>query len=120
MQAFKKHQLHDPLSDPGTADLTADVDFSFLREIMQQKMVTLGPVDQGEFLERLGIKTRLDMLLKHAKEEQKEQLVSGYHMIVDKDKMGSRFKCFAAFPLVLKEYLEKYPVAGFVDDPPSD
>lgn len=29
-KAFKSHKLHDPLIDPGTADLTADVDFSYL------------------------------------------------------------------------------------------
>lgn len=34
MQAFKNHNLHDPLVDPGTADLTADVDFSYLKNMV--------------------------------------------------------------------------------------
>lgn len=32
-RAFKKHELHDPLTDPGSADLTADVDFSSLKKV---------------------------------------------------------------------------------------
>lgn len=32
-RAFKKHKLHDPLKEPGTADLTADVDFSAIKKV---------------------------------------------------------------------------------------
>lgn len=32
-QGFKNHQLHDVLCDPGSADLTADVDFSFFSQL---------------------------------------------------------------------------------------
>lgn len=32
-QGFKNHKLHDVLCDPGTADMTADVDFSFFRHL---------------------------------------------------------------------------------------
>lgn len=115
-QAFKDHKLHDPLVDPGLADLTADVNFSFIKEIMENKLITFGPVDQSDFLLRMKIKTRLEMLLKHVKDEkQGEILQSGYNMIVDKDQMGSRYKFFSAFPAVLKERFEQYPVLGFHD-----
>lgn len=30
-RGFKKHKLHDPLVEPGSADLTADVDFNLLK-----------------------------------------------------------------------------------------
>ena len=33
LQGFKQHQLHDVLTDPGAADLTADVDFNYFRKI---------------------------------------------------------------------------------------
>lgn len=36
-QAFRRHALHDPLSEPGTADLTADVDFSYLKKMVHGK-----------------------------------------------------------------------------------
>lgn len=32
-RAFKQHKLHDPLVKPGSADLTADVDFNLLRYV---------------------------------------------------------------------------------------
>lgn len=35
-QAFKRHQLADPLAKPGQADLTANVDFTFLAEGLAQ------------------------------------------------------------------------------------
>lgn len=35
-RAFKQHKLHDPLKEPGTADLTADVDFAALKHVITQ------------------------------------------------------------------------------------
>jgi len=37
LQAFRKHQLFDPLCEPGTADLTADVDFKYLTHCVADK-----------------------------------------------------------------------------------
>lgn len=31
LQGFKDHKLYDPLEMPGSADLTADVDFAYLK-----------------------------------------------------------------------------------------
>ena len=36
-QAFRDHKLHDPLCEPGTADLTADVDFSYLKSLVSDQ-----------------------------------------------------------------------------------
>ena len=36
-QAFKKHKLHEVLEDPGNADVTANVDFSYLRNATRGK-----------------------------------------------------------------------------------
>lgn len=44
---------------PGTADLTADVDFSYLRRMAQDRVGSLGPVPQQEFLRNMGIDVRL-------------------------------------------------------------
>lgn len=32
-RAYRKHKQHDPLMEPGTADLTADVDFGMLKNV---------------------------------------------------------------------------------------
>lgn len=62
-QAFKNHKQHDPLSEPGTADLTADVDFDFLKDQVKEKLITFGPVTQSSFLINMGIETRLHVSL---------------------------------------------------------
>lgn len=61
VQAFKSHQLHDVLASPGSADLTADVDFSYLRRMAGGGVTCLGPVTQRTFLKNMGIDTRLQV-----------------------------------------------------------
>lgn len=116
LQAFKNHKLHDPLVEPGTADLTADVNFAHIKSIAEQneRVITLGPVEQSEFLSRMGGETRLTNLIeKSTSSEDASSLKSGYEMLTDPTKMGSRFKFFAIFPKVLESHLIKYPVSGF-------
>lgn len=115
-RAFKEHKLHDPLVNPGTADLTADVNFSDVKSILElnNRLITFGPVEQGSFLQRMGAYDRLEVLLKNCDESQQESLKSGLDMLIHNDKMGSRFKFLSIFPYVLKDHLEKFAVHGFV------
>lgn len=117
-RAFKNHKQEDPLHKPGTADLTADVDFSMFKKIATKdnRTIVFGPVEQRQFLLQLGIDVRLNMLEKKITDTAKQELLSGYHMIVDEDKMGKCFKMLAIYPFVLKEHLTMWPVTGFVDD----
>lgn len=62
-KGFCGHQLHDVLIAPGTADLTADVDFSYLRRMAQGKVASLGPVEQRTFLKNMGIDVRLKVMV---------------------------------------------------------
>lgn len=115
-QAFKNHQLYDPLENPGTADLTADVDYSQIQAIAKQndRVITFGPIEQRTFLDRMGGEVRLKKLIENAKtNEDIELLKSGYNMLTDPSKMGQRFKFFAVFPKTLENHLEKFPVGGF-------
>lgn len=114
-RAFQKHKLHDPLLNPGSADLTADVDFSLIQKIAlkDNKVISFGPISQRTFLKNLGIDLRLEMILKNSTDVQKEHILSGYHMIMDADKMGERFKVLSLFPYVLSKYMDKWKVDGF-------
>jgi SAM-dependent MidA family methyltransferase len=59
LQAVGKHQYADPLLTPGLVDLTAHVDFQALAEAAESMGArAYGPIDQGEFLRRLGIESR--------------------------------------------------------------
>jgi SAM-dependent MidA family methyltransferase len=67
LQAVSKHNYADPLGSPGLVDLTAHVDFQALAEAAESMgAVAHGPVEQGEFLRRLGIETRAVALKKSA------------------------------------------------------
>ncbi|XP_067681728.1 protein arginine methyltransferase NDUFAF7, mitochondrial-like [Haliotis asinina] len=109
-RAFKNHQLHDVLVDPGTADLTADVDFTYLRNMTEATVSTYGPLTQQEFLHNMGIGVRLQVLLQKADQEAWKDLISGYDMLTNPKKMGERFKFLALMNPRQKDYIP----AGFV------
>ena len=59
LQAVGRHAYADPLTSPGELDLTAHVDFQALaRAVEAMGAQGFGPLEQGEFLRRLGIETR--------------------------------------------------------------
>lgn len=98
LRGFCGHKLHDVLIAPGTADLTADVDFSYLRRMAQGKVASLGPVKQQMFLKNMGIDVRLKVLLDKSDEQSREQLLQQYDMLMNPKKMGERFNFFALLP----------------------
>ncbi|XP_067943499.1 protein arginine methyltransferase NDUFAF7, mitochondrial-like [Watersipora subatra] len=96
-RSFKSHKINNPLQDPGEADLTADVDFAFLRHCLRPlNVVTNGPISQQVFLHNMGIRVRLRALLSQAKTEtQTKDILSSYRMLCSPDEMGDRFKFFS-------------------------
>ncbi|XP_025005067.2 protein arginine methyltransferase NDUFAF7, mitochondrial isoform X2 [Gallus gallus] len=98
-RGFRNHKLHDVLKAPGTADLTADVDFSYLRKMAEGRTATLGPIKQREFLKNMGIDLRLQVLLQHSRDSAThEQLLHSFDMLMNPKKMGDCFHFFALLP----------------------
>lgn len=67
LRGIRSHQLVSPFSSPGEVDLSADVDFMALVEAAlgaSENIEVHGPVEQGVFLEQLGIKQRSEMLIR--------------------------------------------------------
>src|SRR5438046_9734054 len=63
-QAIARHSFADPLKNPGQNDLTAHVDFEALAQSADDVAARVhGPIEQGEFLKRLGIETRAATLV---------------------------------------------------------
>jgi NADH dehydrogenase [ubiquinone] 1 alpha subcomplex assembly factor 7 len=58
-RAFYKHKLHDPLVEPGKADLTSDVDFSFIKKLLGNRAMICGPATQRDYFSKIGIEHRL-------------------------------------------------------------
>lgn len=99
LQAVKAHLYHPILSEPGDADITAHVDFQSLMEIARGEGVAVhGLIGQGHFLERMGASLRLEILLRSAVGEQRNQLITGLQRLMSPQAMGELFKVMAILP----------------------
>jgi SAM-dependent MidA family methyltransferase len=97
-QAIAGHSFADPLKNPGQADVTAHVDFDALAHAAEDMGARVhGPVQQGEFLQRLGIETRALTLMSKASHEVSEDIANALKRLVGggRDGMGSLFKVLA-------------------------
>jgi NADH dehydrogenase [ubiquinone] 1 alpha subcomplex assembly factor 7 len=96
LQAVRGHRFAATLGDPGSADLSAHVDFADLkRQASALGLKPYGPMPQGEFLLKLGLGERHDRLLQRATPAQAEAIASGASRLVDPKQMGILFKALA-------------------------
>jgi NADH dehydrogenase [ubiquinone] 1 alpha subcomplex assembly factor 7 len=96
LQALRHHRRHDPLDAPGSADLTAHVDFATLaRAARETGAAVYGPVEQGTFLARLGIRERAERLQAMAGGEKARAVRLALGRLIDPSEMGTLFKAMA-------------------------
>ncbi|KAK4684003.1 NADH dehydrogenase [ubiquinone] 1 alpha subcomplex assembly factor 7, partial [Tremellales sp. Uapishka_1] len=92
-RAFRDHEIVDIFHEPGTADLTANVDFAYLKESLQGIARPLGPVTQSHFLQSLGLQPRLMTLISSAtSEKRREDIEKGARRLIDMEGMGGQYK----------------------------
>jgi len=93
LQALSRHSRHDALTAPGTADLTAHVDFAALERAAREAGAAChGPIAQGEFLIALGIRERAERLAAAASREQAEGIHGALRRLIEPGEMGTLFK----------------------------
>ena len=93
LQAVKQHRRHEVLAEPGSADLTAHVDFAALCRAAQSTGVRIfGPVAQGLFLQRLGISERTESLMRDADLIERLEIESQVERLISPKQMGNLFK----------------------------
>jgi NADH dehydrogenase [ubiquinone] 1 alpha subcomplex assembly factor 7 len=97
LQALRRHQPHDPLATPGQADLTAHVDFASLAQAAAEGrgLAVFGPLEQGRFLENLGIEARAERLKDTATKAEAAAVDAALHRLTDRNAMGAHFKVMA-------------------------
>lgn len=96
LQAVHQHRPISPLEAPGTSDVTAHVDFQRVAEIAgNHGLRSLGPLDQGAFLQRLGIRERADILRQKADDRQTCDLNTALTRLIGPSEMGTLFKAMA-------------------------
>jgi SAM-dependent MidA family methyltransferase len=95
LQALRDNARADPLAAPGTADITAHVDFAGLAGAAGQAgAATHGPLPMGLFLQRLGLMARSAMLARAAP-TQAGSILSAAQRLVAPEGMGRLFKALA-------------------------
>ncbi len=96
LQALRNGEPADPLAAPGSADLTAHVDFaSFAAAARGAGAAVWGPVPQGMFLARLGLSQRVDRLARGQPPARAAALIEAARRLAEPHRMGRLFKALA-------------------------
>lgn len=93
LQALCCGKPADPLADPGSADLTAHVDFAAFARAAGT--TAHGPIPQGKFLTRLGLFQRIDRLARTQPPRVAMAMIEGGRRLAEPDRMGALFKAMA-------------------------
>ena len=114
LQAVRGHRGADILDHPGETDLSAHVDFAALVRAALDETAgvrSFGPVGQGDFLRRLGILQRAEILKRQASDAQRHAVDASLARLIGPDQMGTLFRVLA-----LGDDRSGEP-AGFADAP---
>eukprot|EP00039_Didymoeca_costata_P028856 m.22332 g.22332 ORF g.22332 m.22332 type:complete len:488 (+) comp7388_c0_seq2:183-1646(+) len=105
LRAFRKHKEVNLFDAPGSADVTADVNFNDLRKAFtakkandpenkdNRKINVFGPITQQQFLYGMGIRERAEMLCKNADFRRSNTIKTQVTTLTEE--MGERFKFMA-------------------------
>jgi len=96
LQALQAGRPTSPLVEPGSADLTAHVDFASLARVARAAGAAVhGPTPQGLFLTRLGLFQRTGRLAQTQPPLRAAALVQAAQRLAEPDRMGRLFKALA-------------------------
>ena len=110
-RGIRAHKPVSPFESPGTVDLSADVDFVALAEVALKASAGVevhGPVEQGAWLEAMGIRARAEMIVKGMKSDDddgdagvgKKRVMEAVERLVERGggAMGRLYKVMAIVP----------------------
>jgi NADH dehydrogenase [ubiquinone] 1 alpha subcomplex assembly factor 7 len=98
LQAVAEHNFTDPLRSPGSADLTAHVDFEALAQCAESIGARIhGPIRQRDLFLRLGIEQRAEALKANASQEAATEIEIALSRLIAEGArgMGDLFKAIA-------------------------
>lgn len=114
LQAVRGHRGVDVLDRPGETDLSAHVDFAAIAAAaVEAGARVLGPVGQGDFLRRIGIRCRAETLKARATPSQALAIDAALDRLIASGQMGTLFRVLALGDRA------SAPPAGFSDPPPD-
>jgi SAM-dependent MidA family methyltransferase len=97
LQAMRCGARVDPLDEPGTADLTAHVDFEAIALAAPPAQAS-AMIPQGVLLERLGITARAQALARNLTGAALDAHVAAHRRLTHPAQMGDLFKAMALTP----------------------
>jgi len=96
LQALRDGKPANPLADPGSADLTAHVDFAAIAAQAHAVGAAVhGPIGQGRFLTSLGLVQRVAALARGLGTRQAAEMMQTAQRLTEPDRMGLLFKAMA-------------------------
>ena len=96
LQAVRGHKYESPFAMPGEADVTAHVDFAALARTASEAGSEPRPVvTQGEFLVRLGLVERAQVLGRNQDTKTRDKIASAIERLAGPKAMGKLFKVLA-------------------------
>ena len=97
LQAVRQHKYESPFAMPGEADVTCHVDFSALaRTASEAGIEPRAVMGQGEFLMRLGLVERANVLGRNKDAKTRDGIASAIERLAAPKAMGTLFKVLAA------------------------
>ena len=98
IQSVKKHKKNKLYDNLGNADITSLVNFALLKKYFKkEKLLSSKIVTQAEFLKRLGIIDRANIISQNMSFKEKTILYYNLQRLLDSKYMGSLFKVIFAF-----------------------
>lgn len=91
LHAIKDHTHVDPLVDSGEADLSANVNFKALEDVVSASSLNTEAMEQGQFLKAYGIEQRAAAVVA-VNDDHRDDVEKALHRLTDSAQMGTRFK----------------------------
>ena len=105
LRGIRSHQSVSPFTHPGLVDISADVDFTALVEAALAASPAIevhGPVEQGTWLQSMGIRERGEMICQGLGEDEegKKRVRGAIQRLVERGggAMGKIYKVLAIMP----------------------
>ena len=97
LQSVKKHKYTNLFFSPGHSDITSHINFKLFNEFLKKKNLNMKKItNQSEFLKRIGILERANILSKKMTFKQKANLFYRMKKLLDYNEMGDLFKVIFA------------------------
>ena len=97
LQAVKKHNYLDIFFKPGHSDITSHINFKlFSKSLSENNLAVKKITSQSEFLKKVGILERADILSKKMTFKEKANMFYRLKRLIDPKEMGDRFKVIFA------------------------